>query len=500
MASIFKQKYTVEGKSGKRIRKQSKYWYIDYKTAEGTRKRVKGFKDKQATSQLAAQLEKEAELAQAGIVDKYKEHRKRPLIEHLADFKASLVNRGTTEKHACLVHNRAKAVIENCKFALIADISASKVQRYLAERRRNGLSIRSSNFYLQAVKQLCRWLVADNRTAENPLAYLTGQNPKTDIRHARRALSTDELDRLIKSTAKGQRHSGMTGKERTMLYTLAVSTGLRASELASLAWQSFNLSGSTPSVTVLAAYSKHRRDDVLPLRSDTANQLAGWKAEQKANEQSNIFAGFRVNKAAKMLRKDLEAAGITYEDDTGRVADFHSLRHTFISNLTRSGASPKIAQSLARHSTIGLTMDTYTHIGLYDERAALDSLPELPSFDGDKNDENKAVALKTGTDDTSVVIDKSAYKPAYKKLTKNAYFDSDSMSANGNGVEHSRKSDEDSKSLSGGLLGNKQVQLSPPVIGQKEKAAGGFEPPNNGFANRRLRPLGYAAIPNSRIS
>ena len=28
---------------------------------------------------------------------------------------------------------------------------------------------------------------------------------------------------------------------------------------------------------------------------------------------------------------------------------------------------------------------------------------------------------------------------------------------------------------------------------QKEKAAAGFEPANNGFANRRLRPLGYAA-------
>jgi hypothetical protein len=28
----------------------------------------------------------------------------------------------------------------------------------------------------------------------------------------------------------------------------------------------------------------------------------------------------------------------------------------------------------------------------------------------------------------------------------------------------------------------------------KEKAAVGFEPTNNGFANRRLRPLGYAAF------
>jgi site-specific recombinase XerD len=160
--------------------------------------------------------------------NKYKEHRKKLLTEHLVDFKASLTNKGTTEKHACLVYNRAKAVIENCSFAYIGDISASRVQRYLAERRGQGLSIRSSNFYLQAIKQFCRWLVADNRTAENPLAYFAGQNPKTDLRHARRALSIDELDRLTTSTLKGQEHSSMTGKERAMLYMLAVTTGLRA--------------------------------------------------------------------------------------------------------------------------------------------------------------------------------------------------------------------------------------------------------------------------------
>jgi len=33
MASIFKQKYTTRNEKGERIRKQSKYWYINYKTA-----------------------------------------------------------------------------------------------------------------------------------------------------------------------------------------------------------------------------------------------------------------------------------------------------------------------------------------------------------------------------------------------------------------------------------------------------------------------------------
>jgi len=188
-----------------------------------------------------------------------------------------------------------------------------------------------------------------------------------------------------------------------------------------LTWGSFNLSDSEPSVRVLAAYSKHRRDDVLPLRADLAKHLLAWRCELDADQRARVFPGFNPNKAAKMLRKDLEAAGIPYEDGAGRVADFHALRHTFISNLTRGGVSPKIAQSLARHGSIGLTMDTYTHIGLHDERAALDALPCLPDSTTDQC--NSAVARKTGTDDLPVEQGESAYKPAYKKLTKTAYFD-----------------------------------------------------------------------------
>ncbi len=430
MASIFKQKYTTKDKDGQRVRKQSQFWYIDYKDADGIRQRVKGFKDKVATTQLAAQLEREAEQANAGIVDRYKEHRKKPLAAHLDDYKASLLNKGNTAKHACLVYNRARTVINSCGFAFIADVSASKVQGYLADRRRAGLSVRSSNFYLQAVKQFCRWLVADGRAAENPLAYLQGQNVQTDLRHERRALSENELQRLMVATLSGRDHSGLTAKERMMLYAVAVSTGLRASELASLTWGSFDLGDSEASVKVLAAYSKHRRDDVMPLRADLVGQLVAWRDESRPDEQAKVFPCFNPNKAAKMLRKDLEAAGIPYQDAAGRVADFHSLRHTFISNLTRGGVSPKVAQSLARHRSIGLTMDTYTHIGLHDERAALGVLPSLPGVTPDER--NLAVARKTGTDDLPVGQAESAYKPAYKKLTKTAYSDGVRSSAIGN--------------------------------------------------------------------
>jgi integrase len=62
------------------------------------------------------------------------------------------------------------------------------------------------------------------------------------------------------------------------------------------------------------------------------------------------------------------------------VVDFHSLRCTFITNLSRSGVMPKTAQMLARHSDINLTMNTYTMIGVLDQAAAVEALPPIPSI------------------------------------------------------------------------------------------------------------------------
>ena len=65
MASIYKRKYT-KTIDGKKIKKQSKNWYVKYRDADGIEQRVKGYKDKVATQQLAAKLEKESELGKEG--------------------------------------------------------------------------------------------------------------------------------------------------------------------------------------------------------------------------------------------------------------------------------------------------------------------------------------------------------------------------------------------------------------------------------------------------
>ena len=95
-----------------------------------------------------------------------------------------------------------------------------------------------------------------------------------------------------------------------------------------------------------------------------------------------------------MLRADLADAGIPYKDDAGRVADFHALRHTFITNLASGGVHPKTAQTLARHSDIALTMKRYSHSYQEQEIDALRKLPDL-------SESSRQVARATGTDEAA---------------------------------------------------------------------------------------------------
>ena len=52
-------------------------------------------------------------------------------------------------------------------------------------------------------------------------------------------------------------------------------------------------------------------------------------------------------------------------------------RHTYCSNMARAGMNPKTLQYLMGHSDIGVTMNTYTHLGLEDAQNEMIRLEEL---------------------------------------------------------------------------------------------------------------------------
>ena len=55
----------------------------------------------------------------------------------------------------------------------------------------------------------------------------------------------------------------------------------------------------------------------------------------------------------------------------------HVCRHTYCSNMAKSGMNPKVLQYLMGHSDIGVTMNTYTHLGLEDAKEEMIRMEEL---------------------------------------------------------------------------------------------------------------------------
>jgi hypothetical protein len=85
--------------------------------------------------------------------------------------------------------------------------------------------------------------------------------------------------------------------------------------------------------------------------------------------------------------------GIPKKDERGRTVDVHAMRHSFGTLLSKGGMAPRTAQAAMRHSTIDLTMNTYTDPKLLDVHGALDALPRLPLDKAAPESE-----AKTGTD------------------------------------------------------------------------------------------------------
>lgn len=70
----------------------------------------------------------------------------------------------------------------------------------------------------------------------------------------------------------------------------------------------------------------------------------------------------------------------------------HGCRHTYCSNQAKAGMNPKTLQYLMGHSEIGVTMNTYTHLGLDD---AKDEMIRLEEFEQARKEIDKTSGEKT---------------------------------------------------------------------------------------------------------
>lgn len=352
----------------KKVKERARKWYGSGIPGLPPGKRVPLATDKNVARQMLAELVKKGERGEAGLVDRATEAAAVPLSEHLTDFEASLQARGTDAKQVRLCLARCRRAFDACGFELPRDLDSGAVESYLADLRRlprdqGGVSPQTSNYHLQAVGQFCRWMVKKGRLAKNPMLDARPGNARLNRQHDRRALTAPELAKLLDQVRDSTEvYRGLTGADRHALYLTACGTGFRSQELASLTPESFDLDADPPSAALAACRDKRKRPAVQPLPPAVAALLRDYLKDRPVGQP--VWPGTWWERGAEMFKADLEAAGIPYTTkgpDGPLYADFHSLRHVYCSLLEQSGAGPKAAQSLARHSDVRLTLGRYAH-------------------------------------------------------------------------------------------------------------------------------------------
>jgi len=409
MGCLTRRKYrTRDGQE-----RTSRRYYIRYRDADGKIVMEVAYTDKRASENLLAQREREAARGERGMRVPCREHRRRPLSEHVEDFIRSLAAGGVGEMHRRHVHQHLDRAFKDMEATRLDDLTTAKVEGHLLALVQAGRSAKTRNHVRNELAQFFAWLIERGRWGRNPVDPIKRLNAEADPKRRRRALTPEELQDLVAAarvrplagyiagnhpnpTAEKRAELELIGLQRATLYMTAAMTGLRRGELKQLRWADLDLNGDPPTVTVRAETAKSRRTDTLPLAAPAVEALREWwaacaEARWEIPKQGDLVFDCIGRQCIDHFRADCRHAGVDLDTAEGRI-DFHSLRHSTATMLVNAGVSVRTAQELLRHVDPRTTMRIYAHVQAAER---LDAVRRLTALLG-QSTEAAAVAQAGG--------------------------------------------------------------------------------------------------------
>lgn len=389
-------------------------WKVTYTDPQtGKPRTIAVSEDWDTTVEKARQIVRRNERIRLGLAqpaeERWAEEDAKPLAQHLDDWHRSMEATGVDVKHRRQFHryatwiffgnteeqsrhrklgrqeqrgggagrkrgelrSRPPVELQGLGISRVSQIVASMVQLQIGSVKA-ARSAATANRYLDAVNAFLNWGVGDERWERNVCQHLQKYNVDEDRSFVRRVVELERFRALLDETAAGPIDEGLTGAERSLLYWFTVVTGLRRSEVRGVRVCDLSL-GENPGVWTRANISrKNKKRRFIPLGPNLAAALAvtvgGLAPEDLAIKCPP--------NTARMLRADLERAGIPYETPDGRF-DFHGIRHMCGALLASARLNPKAVQEHLRHSKIDLTFGTYGHLFDSDRAETRRALPDF---------------------------------------------------------------------------------------------------------------------------
>ncbi len=254
------------------------------------------------------------------------------------------------------IENYQRDIRQFIQFTNIASVTdccavdSLQVRGFAGWRRRQGVSARSLQRSLSAIRGFYKFLQRERLVENNPVADVRAPGTEKKLPHL---LDVDEVDRLLTESSQDP----LKLRDRAMM-EMMYSSGLRLAELVRLNVSDIDLSQGQ--VQVVGKGSKTR---YLPVGTIACKVLKCWlnvRSSIAAGDESAVFVGNRGKRLSPRAVQQ-RMAQLGREQGLGKHVHPHMLRHSFASHLLESSGDLRAVQEMLGHADISTTQ-IYTHL------------------------------------------------------------------------------------------------------------------------------------------
>ena len=242
----------------------------------------------------------------------------------------------------------------------LSNATTDDLRSYLASLSDRGFKASSVARRLSAMRQLFKFLYAENHRGDDPAAVLEG--PKRG-RALPKVLSIKDVERLLDAARAGMIDESAKPAQRLraarmlcLLETL-YATGLRVSELITLP-----VTAARTKQAMLVIRGKGGKERLVPLNEAARRAMTDYLKLAGKSESKWLFPSF--GESGHMTRqhfaRELKLIASSCGIAAAKISP-HVLRHAFASHLLHNGADLRVVQTLLGHADISTTQ-IYTHV------------------------------------------------------------------------------------------------------------------------------------------
>ena len=295
----------------------------------------------------------------------------------------------------------------------IRNVKTSDAKLFLIKLQSEGKGYSTIHNIRGVLRPAFQMAVDDDVLVKNPFGFqLAGVVVNDSV--TREAISRDQMKKFLKFV----HDDNVYCKYYEVVYIL-FHTGMRISEFCGLTLKDIDLENRTVNID----HQLQRTCDMRYIIEETKTE-AGKRKIPITEDVAQMFQAIIEDREPPKLEKVIDGyTGFLFYDDegnplvamhwqhrfnrmVGRYNDIyrvqmpnitpHVCRHTYCSNMAKSGMNPKTLQYLMGHSDISVTMNVYTHISFDDAEEELKRMEEFRKAQAEieKKSDAKAVSQK----------------------------------------------------------------------------------------------------------